>query len=109
MSLQDSTANSIGRGKPSWRTAIRGNVLMMGLVSLFTDFSSEMMNPLLPIFIAGLAGMKWAALWVGLTEGIAETTAAVVPAVTSNSRLARRMESFTGGSRSLGGNATATV
>ena len=40
----------------SWRSAIRGNVLMMGLVSMFTDFSSEMMNPLLPIFIAGLGG-----------------------------------------------------
>ena len=39
-------------GRP-WKAALRGNVLMMGLVSLFTDFSSEMMNPLLPVFIAG--------------------------------------------------------
>jgi len=62
----------------SWRDAIRGNVLMMGLVSLLTDFSSEMMNPLLPIFIAGLVGGKWAAFWVGLTEGIAETTASLL-------------------------------
>lgn len=61
-----------------WRQAVRGNVLMMGLVSLFTDFSSEMMNPLLPIFFAGLVGGAEAALWVGLSEGIAETTAAVL-------------------------------
>jgi len=61
-----------------WRGAVKGNVLAMGLVSLFTDFSSEMMNPLLPIFVAGLVGGKWAALWVGLIEGLAETTAAVL-------------------------------
>jgi len=65
-------------GTHGWRGAIRGNVLAMGLVSLFTDFSSEMMNPLLPIFIAGLVGGKWAAFWVGLTEGIAETTASLL-------------------------------
>jgi hypothetical protein len=29
----------------------------MGLVSLFTDFSSEMVNPLPPIFVAGLAAV----------------------------------------------------
>lgn len=61
-----------------WRRAVRGNVLMMGLVSLFTDFSSEMMNPLLPIFFAGLAGGASAAFWVGLSEGIAETTASIL-------------------------------
>ena len=64
--------------KPSWKQAIRGNVLAMGLVSLFTDFSSEMMNPLLPIFIAGLVGGVKAAFWVGLMEGVAETTASLL-------------------------------
>lgn len=64
-----------------WRATIRGNVLAMGVVSLFTDFSSEMMNPLLPVYLAGLAGsgpdaMAKAALFVGLMEGIAETIAA---------------------------------
>lgn len=64
--------------KKGWRAAVRGNVLAMGLVSLFTDFSSEMMNPLLPIFIAGIVGGLEAAFWVGLTEGIAETTASLL-------------------------------
>lgn len=64
--------------KPSWRDAVRGNVLAMGLVSLFTDFSSEMMNPLLPIFIAGLVGGIEAAFYVGLMEGVAETTASIL-------------------------------
>ncbi|HAU39229.1 MAG TPA: MFS transporter [Phycisphaerales bacterium] len=62
----------------SWRSAVRGNVLMMGLVSLLTDFSSEMINPILPIFFAYLAGGAEAALWVGLSEGIAETTASLL-------------------------------
>lgn len=64
--------------KTSWRGALRGNVLAMGLVSLFTDFSSEMMNPLLPIFIALLVGGARAAVFVGLMEGIAETTASIL-------------------------------
>ena len=62
----------------TWRAVIRGNVLMMGLVSLFTDFSSEMIYPLLPVFISGLVQPAEAALWVGLMEGIAEATASVL-------------------------------
>jgi MFS family permease len=69
--------------RAGWRQAVKGNVLAMGWVSFFTDFSSEMMNPLLPVFIAGLmapgpeAAAK-AALFVGIMEGVAETTAALL-------------------------------
>lgn len=70
--------NNAAAVKPTWKAAVKGNVLMMGLVSLFTDFSSEMMNPLLPIFIAGLVGGVKAAFYVGLMEGIAETTASLL-------------------------------
>ncbi len=71
----------------SWRSVLRGNVLMMGLVSLFTDFSSEMMNPLLPVFILGLmqaaygdlgTAQKMAAVFVGMMEGVAEATASLL-------------------------------
>ncbi|MBN2449733.1 MAG: MFS transporter [Lentisphaeria bacterium] len=69
----------------------------MGLVSLFTDFSSEMMNPLLPIFIAGLLApgsdvTARAALFVGLMEGIAETTSALLKIVSGriSDRLGKR-------------------
>lgn len=51
---------------------------MMGLVSLFTDFSSEMMNPLLPIFVAGIVPLGMAPVYVGLMEGIAEATASLL-------------------------------
>ncbi|MDY6914427.1 MAG: MFS transporter [Planctomycetota bacterium] len=62
----------------SWRGAIRGNVLMIGLVSLFTDFSSEMIFPLLPVFLAGLLGSGRAAIYVGLMAGVAEATASLL-------------------------------
>ncbi len=78
MSEQQSSVPAQG----GWRQALRGNVLMMGLVSLLTDFSSEMMNPLLPIFLLGLAGdPKLAAVYVGVTEGIAEATASLLKLV----------------------------
>ncbi len=64
--------------KASWRLAISGNVLVLGLVSLFTDFASEMMNPLLPVFIAGLVPVGAAAVYLGLMAGIAETTASLL-------------------------------
>jgi MFS family permease len=68
-------ANATGSG---WRGAIRGNVLMMGLVSLFTDFSSEMIYPLLPVFFTGLVSPGWVAVYVGLMEGIAEASASLL-------------------------------
>jgi len=60
------------------RSPWRGNVMAMGLVSFFTDLSSEMMNPLLPIFIAGLVPLGLAPVYVGLMEGVAETTASLL-------------------------------
>ena len=51
---------------------------MIGLVSLFTDLSSEMINPLLPIFIAGLVPAGLAPVFVGISEGIAEATASLL-------------------------------
>jgi MFS family permease len=71
-------SNSPPDAPRTWRSAIRGNVLALGLVSMLTDWASEMVNPLLPIFLAYLAGGAKAAFWVGLSEGIAETTASLL-------------------------------
>ncbi len=60
------------------RGPFQGNVLALGLVSLLTDLSSEMMNPLLPIFIAGLVPLGLAPVYVGLMEVVAETTASLL-------------------------------
>ena len=64
--------------RSSWRNAVTGNVLMMGLVSFFTDLSSDMMVPLLPVFLTGIMPLGLAALYVGLIEGVAETTASLL-------------------------------
>jgi MFS family permease len=64
--------------KPSllrWRE-IPGGVWALGLVSLFMDISSEMIHALLPLYLVAVLGAS--ALTVGIIEGIAEATAAIV-------------------------------
>jgi len=51
-------------------------VAALGLVSLFTDLSSEMIYPLVPVFLTTVLGAGPAAL--GLIEGVAETTASLL-------------------------------
>lgn len=51
-------------------------VVMLGVVSLLTDASSEMIYPLLPIFLATTLGAG--ATVIGLIEGVAESTASLV-------------------------------
>ena len=59
-------------------TAIRipRTVIALGVVSLLTDLSSEMIYPLLPIFLASVLGAG--AMALGLIEGVAESTAALL-------------------------------
>jgi len=57
---------------------LAGNVLFLGLVSLLTDLASEMIYPLLPLFLAGLVPLGMAPVYVGIMEGVAETTASIV-------------------------------
>ena len=47
-------------------------VFTLGIVSFFTDISSEMLVPILPLFITFVLGASGQAL--GLIEGVAETT-----------------------------------
>lgn len=54
----------------------RGNVLWLSIVSLFTDLSSEMIYPLLPFFLTTTLGAG--AAFLGVVEGIAETTASML-------------------------------
>lgn len=49
------------------------NVVKLGWVSLFTDISSEMLYPVVPIFLTSVLGAPMAAL--GLIEGLAESAA----------------------------------
>lgn len=52
------------------------NVWAMGLVSLFNDISSEMIYPIIPIFLKTVLGAP--ATVIGLIEGIAESTASLM-------------------------------
>jgi MFS family permease len=59
----------------------------LGLVSLLTDASSEMIYPLLPSFLIGVLGA--APAFVGLVEGLAESVASVLKVVSG--RISDRM------------------
>ncbi len=50
-------------------------VIMLGIVSLFTDTASEMIYPLVPVYIAALGS---GAIVLGIIEGVAETTASML-------------------------------
>ena len=55
---------------------ITRNVAALGVVSLLTDISSEMIIPVLPIFVTVTLGASMASL--GMIEGVAESTAAIL-------------------------------
>ena len=61
---------------PTPRPKLGRNVLGLGAVSFFTDVSTEMIYPLLPIFLAGVLGAN--ASFIGAIEGAAETTASLL-------------------------------
>lgn len=63
------------RGARQW-AGLSPNVVALGLVSLFQDISSEMIYPLLPLFLANVLGADKAV--IGLIEGIAESTASLL-------------------------------
>lgn len=52
---------------------ISKQVVVLGLVSLFTDFASEMLYPITPLFLTATLGASMTI--VGLIEGVAEITA----------------------------------
>jgi MFS family permease len=67
-------------------SALPRTVVVLGLVSLANDAASEMVTPLLPLFLTATLGAGPAI--VGLVEGVAEATASVLKVVSG--RLADR-------------------
>jgi MFS family permease len=68
------------------RTMLPRTVVVLGLVSFLNDAASEMITPLLPIFLTATLGAGPAV--VGFVEGIAEATASILKLVSG--RLADR-------------------
>ena len=78
--------------KPEPRTwsGFHPNVIALGLTSFFTDVSSEMLVPVMPLFITATLGASVASL--GVIEGIAECTASTLRLVAGrlSDRIGRR-------------------
>jgi MFS family permease len=95
LSMTPSTTAPQGQGRgPRWRRALtRGitrNVVALGLVSLFTDVSSEMLVYVIPLFLANVLLAPAAA--IGLIEGVAESTASILKLISGavSDRIGRR-------------------
>jgi len=56
--------------------AMPAGIWALGLASMFMDISSELVHSLLPLYMVGALGASMVA--VGLVEGVAEATAAIV-------------------------------
>ncbi len=55
---------------------IKSNVFYLGLVSFFTDLGTEMVYPILPIYLSSVLGASPAI--IGVIEGIAESLASIL-------------------------------
>jgi MFS family permease len=79
------------------RPPIGRDVLLLGFVSLLTDVSSEMLYPVIPLFLTATLGAPMAI--VGLIEGIAESSASLLKLISGrlSDRAGRRREFVTAG------------
>lgn len=75
----------------------RRNVIGMGLISFMNDAASEMIYPLLPIFLTGV--LHAGAATIGVIEGLAETTVALLKyfSGTISDKLGQRKPIFAAG------------
>src|ERR1700724_2980062 len=65
--------------KPNWLHGLTPNVMNVGWVSFLGDISSEMLYPIIPIFLTTTLGAPVEAL--GLIEGIAEAIASLLKTI----------------------------
>lgn len=65
--------------KPKRIAGVERNVFFLGLVSLFNDFSAEMVQAVMPIFLTTVLGAP--AFFVGLIEGVADALSSVLKVI----------------------------
>jgi MFS family permease len=87
LSLMADSSSSSGRGALG---GLGRNVIVLGVVSLLTDISSEMLFPVVPLFLTTVLGAPMTV--VGLIEGAAESVASLLKMVFGwlSDRAARR-------------------
>jgi len=90
------SGNPQRRRRRALLTGIATNVLVLGVVSLLTDMSSEMIYPILPLFLTAIGA---SGLVIGLIEGASETTASLVKVFSGwySDRLPKRKPFISGG------------
>ena len=76
MGMRAVPAQGVELSMPRQRLSLGRNVIALTLVSFFTDFSSEIIYPLLPLFLTTTLGASVGML--GAIEGAAETLASVL-------------------------------
>ncbi|CAA9329217.1 MAG: Uncharacterized MFS-type transporter, partial [uncultured Gemmatimonadetes bacterium] len=74
MNGQDAPESPAPDARP--RGLMRGNVLWLSVASFLNDAASEMIYPLLPLFLTGTLGVG--AAFVGLVEGVAESASSLL-------------------------------
>jgi MFS family permease len=69
---------------------LSANVLVLSIVSLLADLSTEMIQPILPLFLVGVLGASYSI--VGLVEGSSDATTSVVKVISGwySDRFSRR-------------------
>ena len=85
-----------GQKKRVILAGVTTNVLVLGIVSLLTDMSSEMIYPILPMFLLTIGATG---LLIGLIEGAAETTASLLKVFSGwySDKFRKRKPFITGG------------
>ncbi len=68
--------NSLAESKKRKRSAMNPVILVLGLVSLFTDLSSNMIVPILPLYLTAVLHVQVQS--IGIIEGVAESTASIL-------------------------------
>lgn len=63
-------------GKPGVKQRVAGTVILMGIVSMFTDISSESVNAILPLYLTAVVGLG--PLAYGFIDGIYQGVSALV-------------------------------
>jgi hypothetical protein len=71
--------------KKSFFASMPKQVIILGFVSLFTDFASEMLYPVMPIFLVTYIGASMGV--IGIIEGAAELTAGLLKGFLEHSRI----------------------
>ncbi|HLF71591.1 MAG TPA: MFS transporter [Dehalococcoidia bacterium] len=97
MNLPQALTRRFGRRVKGSVADLPPNVLLLGITSFFADVSTEMIYPIVPIFLTSTLGAPVAA--VGLIEGIAESTASLMKLVSGwwSDKVAKRVPLVMGG------------